>query len=153
MIPDYHWYIKNNSARVEDVTKALKDQRVDKATGIDAHNVEFFKNHSDIVREEVNHRIMQSFSIGKMLKIINITAVTLAPKMIALFYGKEYRIIACCTTIYKLILKILAAKLKSVVDFIVISSQSAYIEGRNILDNVNIAHELVKGFLKKDVSP
>ncbi|XP_019242083.1 PREDICTED: uncharacterized protein LOC109222144, partial [Nicotiana attenuata] len=43
--------------------------------------------------------------------------------------------------------------LKTVVDLIVGHAQSAFIEGRSILDNVIIAHELVKGYNKKGVSP
>jgi len=40
-----------------------------------------------------------------------------------------------------------------VVDYLVGSSRSTFIEGRNILDNVIIAHELVKGYSRKGVSP
>nr|XP_016482889.1 PREDICTED: uncharacterized protein LOC107803640 [Nicotiana tabacum] len=55
--------------------------------------------------------------------------------------------------VYKLIEKIITAKLKTVVDYVVGPSQSAFIKVRNILDNVIIAHELVKSYTKKGVSP
>ncbi|XP_060195229.1 uncharacterized protein LOC132624469 [Lycium barbarum] len=38
-------------------------------------------------------------------------------------------------------------------DFIVGPSQPAFIEGRNTLDNVIVAHELIKGYNNKGVSP
>ncbi|XP_060170311.1 uncharacterized protein LOC132601223 [Lycium barbarum] len=44
-------------------------------------------------------------------------------------------------------------RLKLVVYYLVGPSQSAFIEGRNILDNVIIAHELIKGYSWKSVSP
>ncbi|XP_019227753.1 PREDICTED: uncharacterized protein LOC109209040 [Nicotiana attenuata] len=40
-----------------------------------------------------------------------------------------------------------------VVDQIVGASQSAFIAGRSILDNVIVAHELVKGYTQKGISP
>lgn len=39
------------------------------------------------------------------------------------------------------------------VDFTVSSSQSFFIKGENILENVIISHELVKGYSRKRVSP
>ncbi|XP_070003499.1 uncharacterized protein LOC142168374 [Nicotiana tabacum] len=54
---------------------------------------------------------------------------------------------------YKIIAKILTNRLKLVVDFLVGPSQSAFIEGRNILDNVIMGHELIKGYTQKAVSP
>lgn len=57
-----------------------------------------------------------------------------------------------CSTLYKLIAKILTTRLKIVVDLIVGPSQSAFIEGRSILDNVIVAQELVKGYSRKGVS-
>lgn len=66
---------------------------------------------------------------------------------------KEFRLIACCSTIYKLNAKILAVKLKTIVDYIIGLAQSTFIKGINILDNMIIAHKLVKGYTKKRVSP
>lgn len=66
---------------------------------------------------------------------------------------KEFISIACCTTIYKLIAKVITARLKGVVDYLVGLSQSTFIEGRNILDNMIVAHEIVKCYRKKWVSP
>lgn len=60
---------------------------------------------------------------------------------------EEFRPIACCSTVYKFLAKILTSRLKRVVDYIVGNSRSAFIEGRIILDNVIIDHELVKGYI------
>lgn len=49
---------------------------------------------------------------------------------------------------YKIIAKTLTAKFKLVVDYLIGPSQSAFIEGKNILDNVIVPHEIVKGYVQ-----
>lgn len=136
-----------------DVMEVVKDLPVDKSPGIDGFNAEFFKTHWEIIGTEVTEGILQFFKNGKLLKGVNITTVKLVPKVQNATYVKEYRPIACCTTLYKKISKLITNKLKAVVDYIVSPSESALISIRNIIDNVIIAHELVKGYSQKWVSP
>ncbi|XP_059301771.1 uncharacterized protein LOC132053674 [Lycium ferocissimum] len=84
---------------------------------------------------------------------MNCTTVTLVPKGPNPNHAKEFRPISCCTTMHTLIGKILTTKLKIVVDSLVGPSEFAFIEGRSILDNVIVAHELIKGYGQKHVSP
>nr|XP_009778828.1 PREDICTED: uncharacterized protein LOC104228121 [Nicotiana sylvestris] len=137
----------------EDVVKAVKELPNDKAPGIDGFTAEYFKEYWSTIGDEVRKAVLEFFSNGKLLKSVNCTTLTLIPKVASPNSVKEFRPIACCTTIYKIISRIITAKLKLVVDSIVGESQSAFIEGRNILDNVIIAHEMVKGYNKKGVSP
>lgn len=106
--------------------------------------------------EDLSNVVLQFFENGKLLKEINCTTVTLIPKVSNSSYVEEFRPIACCSTIYKILSKILTIRLKTVVDYLVGRSQSAFIEvieGRCFLDNIILAHELIKGYDKKSVSP
>ncbi|XP_059291376.1 uncharacterized protein LOC132044854 [Lycium ferocissimum] len=103
----------------EDVQQALKNLPLDKSLGIDGFNAQFLKTHWDIIGKEVTDGIMQFFSTGKLLKGVNITTVTLIRKVSAPSPMKEYRHIVGSSTLYKIISKILTAKLKKVVDYIV----------------------------------
>lgn len=143
------------SARVtkEEIDEAVRELPDEKEPGIDGFPAEFFKTYWSVVREETRKAVTEFFMKGKMLKSINCTTVTLVPKVTRPKFVKEFRPIACCTTHYKIIVKIITSRLKLVVDSIVGPAQSAFIEGRNILDNVIIAHELVKGYNQKRVSP
>lgn len=96
------------------------------------------------MRDEVSNVVIQFFHNGKLLKAVNNATMSLIPKVSKPTFVKYFRPIAWCTTLYKLIAKILTRKLKMMVDYPVGASQSALIEGKNILDNIMLSHELVK---------
>lgn len=72
-----------------------------------------------MVGEDVAKAVMQFFKIGKLLREINCTTVTLILKVANPNCVKEFRLIACCSKIYKIIAKILTARLKMVVEYLV----------------------------------
>ncbi|XP_059284882.1 uncharacterized protein LOC132038189 [Lycium ferocissimum] len=137
----------------EEVYRALRSMPNDKAPGSDGYPVEFFRQFWPLIGQDITEVVIHFFKNGKMLKEINSTTVTLVPKVANPNYVKDYKPIASCTTLYKLISKVLMVRIKTVVDKLVGQSQSAFIEGRNILDNVIIAYELINSYSQKHVSP
>lgn len=77
---------------------------------------------------------------------INVAMLSLLPKCNNAATMKEFRPIACCTILYKIIFKVLANRLKSVLDTIISGNQSAFVQGRMVFDNILLSHELVKRF-------
>ncbi|GJR87106.1 RNA-directed DNA polymerase, eukaryota, reverse transcriptase zinc-binding domain protein [Tanacetum coccineum] len=61
----------------------------------------------------------------------------------------DFRHIACCNVIYKCISKIVTNRIKGVLGKLVNKSQSAFIAGRQITDNILLAQELFKGYNRK----
>ena len=66
---------------------------------------------------------------------------------------KDFRPIACCNVLYKVVSKILANRLKEILLRIITQNQSAFVKGRLLIENVLLASELVKDYHKEDVSP
>lgn len=81
-----------------------------------------------------------------MLREWNSTTLTLVPKIPSPSMAKDFRPIACCNVVYKVITNILAHRMQSVLPLVIGLTQSAFIKGRSIVDNVLLMHELIRNY-------
>ena len=125
----------------------------DKAPGIDGYNAFFFKHTWKIIKKDVIEAVKSFFTIGKLFKPSNCTLVSLIPKVQSPKTVKEYRAIACCTVLYKIISKVITKRMHDVIHTIICDSQDGFIPGRKIADNIILEHELVKAYTRKNISP
>lgn len=63
------------------------------------------------------------------------------------------RPIACCSTLYKIISKILANRMRNVLNQVVGQNQAAFVKRRNIHNHILLAYELINGYDKKGGTP
>lgn len=88
-----------------------------------------------------------------MYKGINCSSVTLVPKVNNASQVRDFRPIACCSIVYKLISKILTARMQGVIAEVVSDCQFGFIPGRCIADNILLATKLIKGYGRAHISP
>lgn len=136
--------------QIEAAMKSIKDS---KAPGLDGFNALFFKKTWPVIKDDVSAAIMDFFQGKPLLKQWNCTSITLIPKVESPSYVKEYRPIACCTVLYKIISKILTGRLAQVIGEVVDEAQAGFIPGKFIADNILLATELMKGYNHKYISP
>lgn len=137
----------------QEVNEALFSMNSHKSPGIDGFNVFFFKKCWQVIGEEVVAAIHQFFLTGILPRQINLTLVILVPKCPNACVVKDFRPIACCTVLYKIISKVLANRMKRVLDTVISEHQSAFVPGRLIFDNIMLSQELIKGYTRKQISP
>ena len=87
--------------------------------------------------------ISSFFHSGQLLKAINETIITLIPKVDSPVLVSQFRPISLCNVVYRIISKILVLRLKPVLNCCISQNQSAFVPGRQIIDNVVIAHEFI----------
>ncbi|XP_010463260.1 PREDICTED: uncharacterized protein LOC104743929 [Camelina sativa] len=137
----------------EEIRSVVFSLSKNKAPGPDGFCVEFLTSQWDTVGNSVVEAVLEFFNTGKMLKQWNATILTLVPKIPNAQRITQFRPIACCNTLYKIASKILANRLKKVLPDLISNSQSAFIQGRLLVENVLLAIELVQGFNQKNISP
>lgn len=136
-----------------EIKEAMFAIQNDKAPGPDGYTSKFYKEAWPIVGDSVIVAIKDFFRNGRMLKQINATTLTLIPKVDIPTSVKEFRPIACCNTLYKCITKILCARLSGILPSIISPNQSAFIKGRDIVENILVCQDLVKLYNRKSCSP
>ncbi|GAA0175584.1 hypothetical protein LIER_28729 [Lithospermum erythrorhizon] len=110
----------------EEIEGVVKSMKKAKALGPDDFPIEFVKDTWEITKESV---------------------VEANPKNM-----KQFRPIACCTSIYKIISTIIANILKNVLDQVVAIQQTVYVPGRRITDGILVMQELMNGYHKNSGS-
>ncbi|CAH9141489.1 unnamed protein product [Cuscuta epithymum] len=65
----------------------------------------------------------------------------------------DYRPISCTNVLYKIITKILAARIISCLPGLIDLAQGAFVDGRLMFDNIFLAKKLVRGYMRKRISP
>eukprot|EP00253_Pinus_taeda_P009447 PITA_09447 len=136
----------NRPVEEEDVNEVLKDMQNGKAPGPDGFNVDFFKACWHIVKEDIVNVVEDSRRRKTILKALNTSFISLIPKHDTTQSADKYRPIALCNVVYKIIAKIVANRLKPLLSSLLSKEQSGFVEGRQILDNIIQAHEVLYAF-------
>jgi hypothetical protein len=126
---------------MKEVSGALNLMGPLKATGPDGFTAGFFQKNWETMGVEVCRAVLDTLNSGSMPPYLNMTHIVLIPKIKDPVKVTDFRPINPCNVLYKLISKVLANRLKKVLPSIISPTQSAFIPGRLISDNILAAYE------------
>ena len=132
----------------DEISKALFSMGPNKSPGVDGFTAGFFQKHWDLVKDDVVPAVLDFLNGGVMPEDINKIVLVLIPKVKHPQFLSQYRPISLCNVLYKICSKVLANRLRIIIDDIIGEEQSAFIPGRLIADNVLTAYECIH-YLKR----
>ena len=131
---------------LDEVKTTLFSIDSNKTPGPDGFGAGFFKHYWHLIKKDLFNCVLEFFVSGKILKEINHTFIALIAKTSSPSQISHFRPISLCSTIYKIILKILVNRMRPLLDRLISPFQSAFIPGRSIHDNILLTHEIMHKF-------
>jgi hypothetical protein len=95
------------------------------------------------LKDDIMRFISEFHRNGKLSKGINSTFIALIPKIDSPQLLNDFRPISLVGSLYKILAKVLANRLRQVIDSVMSDVQSAFVKNRQILDGILIANEVV----------
>ncbi|RHN60029.1 putative RNA-directed DNA polymerase [Medicago truncatula] len=133
----------------EEVKNAVWDCDSFKSPGPDGISFGFVKEFWDVLKGDVMRFLVEFHRNGKFAKGINSMFIALIPKVDSPQGLNDFRPILLVNCMYKILSKVLANRLRSVIGSVVSDVQSAFIKGRQILDGILVANEVVDDARKR----
>lgn len=125
----------------EEIIATIRAMPKNKAPGPDGFAAEFYWEAWDVVGYDTVGAIKEFFVAGRLL-----TTISLIPKVIGADQLSAFRPISLCSTVYKVIARLLKKKLKLCVSEVVQRNQVGFVQDRLLCENVLLASELVRDF-------
>ncbi|XP_019154646.1 PREDICTED: uncharacterized protein LOC109151183 [Ipomoea nil] len=126
----------------EEVRSALFSMGKDKSPGPDGMNPGFYQAFWDVIGNDVSDFVLNCLSEKSFPANLNDVNIVLIPKKCSPVSVSDLRPIALCNVLYKIMAKMIANRMKPLLEGLISVSQSAFLPGRLISDNILIASEV-----------
>uniref|UniRef100_A0A803PZM9 Reverse transcriptase n=1 Tax=Cannabis sativa TaxID=3483 RepID=A0A803PZM9_CANSA len=132
----------------EEVRRAVFSMHFDKSPGPDGMTPTFYQKCWDIIQTDVTAVVQNFFNTGEFDQGYGDANVVLILKNKMPESMVNLRPIALCNVLYKIITKVMANRMEPSMDQIVLESESAFIPGRLITNNILVSLEVLH-YLKR----
>lgn len=135
----------------EEIREALAGLGLTKALGEDGFLTLFYQKCWPIIGEEVTSFCLNLLNGGMDISPINKNNIVLIPKIPNLLNITHFRLISLCSVLYKLLAKVISNCFRLVMNKCIDLSQSVFVPGRLICDNVLLAYEILHTLKNKRI--
>ncbi|GLT91015.1 hypothetical protein SLE2022_089250 [Rubroshorea leprosula] len=133
----------------EEIKQAVWDYSSTKAPRPNEFNFGCLKAVWETIKDDVIQFVVEFQKNGRLVKGLNASFIVLIPKKENIVRIGDYRPISLISCMYKVIPKLLANKLRCVLDRLIGKQQSAFIGRRQLMDSVMVANETIDEVKKK----
>jgi hypothetical protein len=138
--PQMHNYLNKDFTAAE-ISHAVHQLKSNVAPGPDGLNAKFYQAHWDIIGDDIVQTTLHILNNGGNPDRFNDTYICLIPKHNSPTTPADFRPIALCNVILKVITKTIANRIKEILPEVISPQQSAFLPGRLITDNTLLAFE------------
>ncbi|XP_058783255.1 uncharacterized protein LOC131657925 [Vicia villosa] len=136
----------------DEIKHSVFSLKADSAPGPDGFGGSFYHHYWDIIKGDVTNAVSQFFLHGWIPKGYNANSIVLIPKSKDAETLSDYRPIALANFKFKIITKILADRLASLLPSLISFEQKGFIKGRNIRDGICLTSEAINLLNNKSFS-
>ena len=134
---------------VDKVFTAPSNFNGDKALGLDGFMLAFWQFSWEIVKADIMRMFKEFFETGKFVKNLNTTFLVLVLKKGGAEDFKDIRLISLVGSLYKLLVEVLANRLKMVMHRLINRAQNTFVEERQIMNASLLVNEVIDSMLKR----
>jgi exonuclease III len=135
---------------MEEVHNAIKELPAGKAPGTDTIPSEFYNEFWDDINQDIFNFVAEVASQAYIIEELNISKISLLPKSEDRSKIQNYRPISLLNTLYKVVAKVYANRMKPLLHLWILPSQTGFVPNRCILDNIFLAFEAIEWTLESN---
>jgi exonuclease III len=128
---------------MEEVAEATKQLPAGKSPGVDSIPAEFYHVMWDDIGTDIFNFVHESITQCFLSEELNISKIALLPKSEDRLRIQNYRPISLLNTLYKVVAKVYANRMKPLLHHWILPSQTGFVPNRCILDNIFLAFEAI----------
>lgn len=113
----------------EEVSNFIKSMAKDKSPGPDGWTIELFQHFFDLIGSEITEVVDEYRRKGEVYSPFNATFIALIPKKENPETFEDFRPISLCNSIYKIIAKVIAIRIKPILTRCISSEQFGFLNG------------------------
>ena len=127
----------------DEVRNACFAMHSSKSPGLDGMSPFFIQKYWHIMGENVTEALLSVQNTGHILNKMNFTHILLIPKIKDPQHMADYRHISLSNVVSRIVSKVLANHVKTILPNIISNTQSAFVLDRLISDNTTVAYEML----------
>eukprot|EP00253_Pinus_taeda_P015727 PITA_15727 len=134
----------------EEVESVIKSMEKEKSPGPGGWTIELFLHFFELIGAEITDVVEESRKKGEVYSPFNATFIALIPKKEVPETYEDFRPISLCNSIYKIIAKVIAIRIKPILSRHISMEQFGFLNGRQIHEAIGVAHEVLHSVKQKN---